>query len=255
MTDDRDVVGASEPGLVEGPQAAERDQVVAGKDRGAPALEAEQPRGRLLAGVGGERAAVHDRRRARQADALERCLEGVSPAHGGREVERAGDVSDPLMPERREVLDRGIDAGSIVTGDEREGPGVQVAGDEDRRYIGAREVVDGLAVPGGGRDDQALAPAGQKLVDKHSFPLDIVVGVGQQACQPGAPQDALDAADDRRDHWIRQVGHKDSDRARPAGAQAARNRIRPVAERPGRPPHPPCGWRGDASGQRRIQRP
>ena len=202
-----------------------------------------------------ERLAVNHPRGRAHAEPFDRRLERVAADDRGRQGQRPGDVSDPPMAELGEVGDGGLDARGIVAGDERQRAGIDVPGDENRRHVAVGEIVDGPARPRRGGDDQALAAPREELVDEHRLALDVIVGIRQQAGDSRGPQHALDPAHDGRDHRVGEIRHDDAHEPGPACAEAARHRVRPVAERLGRLAHPALGRRRDPAGQRRVQRP
>jgi hypothetical protein len=128
------------------------------------------------------------------------------------------------------VLDGGPHPVRVVAGDERQARAVDVAGDEDGGGVVPGERADGLAVARRRRDDEAVAAARLQLADGDRLARGVVVGVGDEARESGAPERLLDAADDRRQDGVREVRDDDTDEARAPRAQAAGGRVGPVAE-------------------------
>jgi hypothetical protein len=159
------------------------------------------------------------------------------------------------VPERAQVTGGRAHPGRVVAGHEREVRALHLARDEDRRHAGVRQRAHRRAVARRGRDDQALAAARLQLGHRGGLAVEVVVGVGEQAGEPGLPQRLLDPAHDRREHRVGQVGDEHADDARTACAQAARGRVRRVAERARRRADAARGRLRDPAGERRVERP
>ena len=71
--------------------------------------------------------------------------------------------------------------------------------------------------------------------------LRVVVGVGDQRRVAGLAEPVVEAADDRREERVLDVGHEHADRVAAVRLQPARERVRPVAELLRHLPHAPHG--------------
>ena len=86
------------------------------------------------------------------------------------------------------------------------------------------------AVRGG--QDQPVHPACDQLLHDSDPPLSVGRGVRHQGRVAAARQRALDAAQDRGEDRVGEVGQEHAHEPRAAGAQARRQRIPPVAQPP-----------------------
>ena len=137
VADDRDVIGAAQAALLERVVAPEREQVVAGHDRGevAPAVEQLAAAARALGF--GEHLAEHDQAGVDLEPArAHRVDEPLVARPSGVQRLRAGEVGDPLMAEPGQVLDGQADALVVVAGDGRKRVAVDAPVDE--HDLGAR---------------------------------------------------------------------------------------------------------------------
>jgi hypothetical protein len=244
--DDRDVLRAAQAELVQRAVAADREHVVGGDDGGEVARGREQlpaAARALLQGVGGGIADLGPGHR--QAVRGHARLEAAQPGVAGRRVLRAGDVPDPGVPKGGQVGHRGPLTLLVV---DRDG-GERVVGrgpvHQHHRHVAPGRLGQDRAARGRGAEHQAVHMPGPHLVEDQPFLGRVGVGVADEGHVAVLGQPVLDAPDDRREQGVVEVGDQHADGLRPAGAQAARHRVGPVAEPAGGVAHPPRGLLAD----------
>ena len=223
--DDRDVVGHGHAGLVEPGQQPEGDEVVEG-DHGRRARRED-----LLddgVPVPDGRSALEDREvdlRVHEA----RLGEPREPPGVGGRAGRPGEVDEPRVAERDEVVDHGAHAADVVDGHARSLPLRGRAVDEDcgadlREQLGEdvvghprRHEHEGVAALTGLEGDLGLVVGG-------------LAGVGDQHPVALRGCGARDSAEDLLEHRVAEVGDHQGDRVGPAQGQRARDVAGPVAQ-------------------------
>ena len=130
---------------------------------------------------------------------------------------------------------------------------VGAAVDHHHRHALAPQLGEQRVVDQRGGHDQPLDLARAQQLDLGVLALGVVVGVDDQAAVAGRLEDVLDAAHDRREERVGQVGDDQADGAGLRGLQPAGDRVGPVAQALGHLDHPPGGVGVDQSTRRGVE--
>ena len=126
--------------------------------------------------------------------------------------------------------------------------------DHDHRHAAGGRLVQERVVEQGGGDDEAVDLAGLHRREVGGRARGVVVGVGGEDGVAAVGQRVLDAADDRREQRVGQVGDQHAHRLRPAGLQAAGDRVDLVAQGRGDLAHARDRGRPDEAAGGLVQR-
>ena len=122
-----------------------------------------------------------------------RLDEALVAGAAGRDVLRAGEVRDPPVAERDEVLDGHPRAGVVVGGGRGQAAVLHAAVDEHERDAGGRDLVEQLVVGARGGGDEAVDLARAHRLEVDALALRVVVGVGDQRRVAGLAEPVVDA--------------------------------------------------------------
>ena len=133
------------------------------------------------------------------------------------------------MAEGDAVQDGHLRARMVVVGDAVDLRPAALAADEHDRHLAAR-APDHLVVEHGAAEDDAVGAELQQRLHGVRFPRRRAVAAVDEHLVAGARGLLLDSGHDVREEGIVQVGHHHAHEVRAPLHQAARHRVRPVAE-------------------------
>ena len=177
--DDGDVVRAVPPGVAQGLDRPEGDQVVAGNDRRDAGMLAHQHLHRPSAALPRVLIALDDWTAAAEAGGAGAVVERAGAIGTGGHVTGPGEMSDAVVPQLPEMRKRLGDTRDVVGDDSCHRRRFESAGDPDDRHVGRQQLFEQRVRPPCGGDEQAVDVALLEGGDGVGLLLVVVVGVGE----------------------------------------------------------------------------
>ena len=163
-------------------------------------------------------------------------------------------MGDALVAQPGQMGDGEPDAPLVVDRDRRQAVVVREPVHQHHRQVRPGCLGQHGVVEVRRREDETVHVPRPHLLEDNPLPLAVPVGVAEQRDITGGGEPVLDAPHDRREQRIVQVGDEHPDGVRAPGPQAARHRVRPVAEEFRGLKHPESRVLPDKQPRLRVQR-